>query len=251
MVKYFKGTEEQLGMEEKSLRLAMRSLENWESTILGERWGMARGLTAEVGGGGEEVADTRTHWGAREREEESMSHRDFRTIEVSPSPGWEDLHGGASAQHLTWALAVILVFWLFGANFGKYKKWKALFMLRKEEEKVMMGGPRAFWSVCRELGESQPCNQRGGESKSWQLESMRNLEPNRLGLGWNLFVWIYCLCGPDLFGSCLHLQNGGFPILQNYYSGQRRGFMWSLAWSKRSITLSSLFCFCFQKGIVI
>lgn len=61
MVKYFRGTEEQLGMEEKSLRLAMRSLENSGSTILGERWGMARGLTTEVGGGGEEVADTRTH----------------------------------------------------------------------------------------------------------------------------------------------------------------------------------------------
>lgn len=86
-----------------------------------------------------------------------------------------------------------------------------------------------FWSVCGELGKSQPCNQQVGESKSWQLESMRNLEPNRLGLVWNLFVWIYCLCGPDLFGSCLHLQNGGFPILQSYYSGQRRGFVCSLA----------------------
>lgn len=61
MVKFFKGTEQQLGMEEKSLHLALRSLENSGSTVLSEWWGMARGPIAKVGVGGEEVSDTWAH----------------------------------------------------------------------------------------------------------------------------------------------------------------------------------------------
>ena len=62
-------------MEEKSWHLALRSLENSGSTILGEWWGMARGPTAKVGVGGEEWLTRGLSEELEREEEESRSHR--------------------------------------------------------------------------------------------------------------------------------------------------------------------------------
>lgn len=117
-----------------------------------------------------------------------------------------------------------------------------------------MEGSKDFRSVPGELGRREgisPISSKSEKPRLGQLEGVRTLEPNGLGLGSSLDCLTMICVALISLGLFSHLQNGGSPILQSFSGVKRESACRAQHNHRRGLTPSSLFSIHSQEGIVM